>query len=271
MTSRPTRLRLLGAEVDLVTPDEVLTTVDGYVRERRSAVIANHNAHSLYLLQRSKDFQTFYADADLIQVDSTPMIAWGRMLGLPLEQKHRSTYLDWRDRFWALANARKWRVFYLGGAPGVAERACEKLKAEFPATTLACQNGYFDMAPEGAENQALLARIRAFRPDIIFVGMGMPRQEAWIRQNRAALTSGVLFSVGAAYDYEGGAQIAAPRWMGRIGLEWLFRLVSQPGRLAFRYLVEPWSLVPLALEDLRRHRPARPSVPVAQTLINLQD
>ena len=270
MTSRPARLRLLGAEVDLVTPDEVLATVDGYVRDRRLAVVANHNAHSLYLMKRSKDFKAFYADADLIQVDSTPMIAWGRMLGLPLEQKHRSTYLDWRDRFWALANARKWRVFYLGGAPGVAERACEKLSAEFPATTLACQNGYFDMTPEGAENQAVLARIKAFRPDIIFVGMGMPRQEAWIRQNRAALSSGVLFSVGAAYDYEGGAQIAAPRWMGRIGLEWLFRLVSQPGRLAFRYLVEPWSLVPLALEDLRRHRPVNPPVPAVQARINLQ-
>lgn len=271
MNSRPTRVRLLGAEVDLVTPDEVLDTVDSYVREGRSAVIANHNAHSLYLMKRSKAFQAFYADANLIQVDSTPMIAWGRLLGLPLEQKHRSTYLDWRDRFWTLANERRWRVFYLGGAPGVAERACEKLGAEFPDTTLACQNGYFDMAPDGQENQAVLARIKAFGPDIIFVGMGMPRQEAWIRQNRAALTSGVLFSVGAAYDYEGGAQIAAPRWMGRIGLEWLFRLVSQPGRLAYRYLVEPWSLVPLALDDLRRHRPVTPPLGTAAGLVDLRD
>jgi len=271
MTSRPTRLRLLGAEVDLVTPDEVLSTVDGFVREGRSAVIANHNAHSLYLMKRSKDFQAFYADADLIQVDSTPMIAWGRLLGLPLEQKHRSTYLDWRDRFWTLANERGWRVFYLGGASGVADRACEKLRAEFPATVLDCHDGYFDLAEDSPENQAILAQIKAFRPDIIFVGMGMPRQEAWIRRNRAALTSGVLFSVGAAYDYEGGAQIAAPRWMGRIGLEWLFRLVSQPGRLAFRYLVEPWSLVPLALDDLRRHRPVPSPAPAVRSLIKLQD
>jgi N-acetylglucosaminyldiphosphoundecaprenol N-acetyl-beta-D-mannosaminyltransferase len=84
--------------------------------------------------------------------------------------------------------------------------------------------------------------------------MGMPRQEAWIRANRYRIGRGVFFAVGAAFDYEAGAQVAAPRWTGRVGLEWLFRLASQPRRLAYRYLVEPWSLIPAAWADIREAR-----------------
>jgi len=255
---RPPRVRLLGAEFDLVTPSQVLERTAAYVDQGRSAVIANHNSHSLFLHRRSPALRAFFAKADLIEIDSTPVIAWGRLLGLPVSRAHRCTYLDWRDDFWRLAEARGWKVFYLGGAPGVAETACGRLAARWPNVRLASHHGYLDADPGSAENRALLAQIGAFQPDIVFVGMGMPRQERWILDNRAAFTRGVLFSVGAAFDYEAGVQTAAPRWMGRVGLEWLFRLATQPRRLAMRYLVEPWFLAPAAFEDLRdRFSPQR--------------
>jgi N-acetylglucosaminyldiphosphoundecaprenol N-acetyl-beta-D-mannosaminyltransferase len=248
---RPPRLRLLGAEFDLVTPADVLAQVAAWVDAGRPAVVANHNSHSLYLFRRSPALRDFFAQADLIEMDSTPVIAWGRLLGLPVRRAHRCTYLDWRDDFWRLADARGWKVFYLGGAPGVAETAGQRLSQAWPNVRIAVRHGYLDPAPASDDNRALLAQIAEFAPDIIFVGMGMPRQEMWILQNRAALARGVLFSVGAAFDYEAGVQTAAPRWMGRIGLEWLFRLATQPRRLAMRYLVEPWFLLPAALNDLR--------------------
>jgi N-acetylglucosaminyldiphosphoundecaprenol N-acetyl-beta-D-mannosaminyltransferase len=80
--------------------------------------------------------------------------------------------------------------------------------------------------------------------------MGMPRQEEWIAANRHLIGRGVFFPVGAAFDYEAGVQSAAPRWTGRLGVEWLYRLLSQPRRLAHRYLVEPWFLAPAALADV---------------------
>src|SRR5690606_30382536 len=100
--------------------------VEQWVSAGRSAVIANHNLHSLHFHDRSEEMRAFFADADLIQIDSMPMIAWGAVLGLPLRREHRSTYLDWREEFWRLADACGWRVFYLGGAPGVAEEACRR-------------------------------------------------------------------------------------------------------------------------------------------------
>jgi len=92
---------------------------------------------------------------------------------------------------------------------------------------------------------------------VVLVGMGMPIQENWIAQNAHRLDQGVLLSVGGAFDYEAGVQIPAPRWLGRLGLEWLFRFAVQPKRLFRRYFVEPWSLIPVAVEDVRSAVAAR--------------
>ncbi|HEY1751971.1 MAG TPA: WecB/TagA/CpsF family glycosyltransferase [Caulobacteraceae bacterium] len=246
----PQRVRLLGGEVDLITPRDVLRRIDGAAHGERPAVIANHNAHSLFLLRRSPQLRAFFAGAAVIQIDSTPMILWGRLLGLPMTRAMRSTYLDWRGDFWKLAEARRWRVFYLGGAPGVAETAARELALRHPGAAIAQHHGYFDAAPGSAENQAVLAKIAAFDPDVLMVGMGMPLQELWVLENHRALKRGAVLTVGAAFDYEAGVQAAPPRWTGRLGVEWLARLVSQPRRLAFRYLVEPWALVWPALQDI---------------------
>jgi N-acetylglucosaminyldiphosphoundecaprenol N-acetyl-beta-D-mannosaminyltransferase len=244
------RVRLLGGDVDLVTPGEMLKFVELMAAAGGPALIANHNAHSLFLLRRSPQLRAFFADADLIQIDSRPLIAWGRLMGLPLRPAMRSTYLDWRDDFWKLAEARRWRVFYLGGAPGVAEEAARRLSARHPRASIACHHGYFDRSPGSAENASVLRTIAAFDPDVLMVGMGMPLQEIWAHENRAALKRGVILTVGAAFDYEAGVQKAPPRWTGRLGVEWLARLIDQPGRLAHRYLVEPWWLLGPALGDI---------------------
>ena len=243
---RPGRVRLLGEPVDLITAPELMRFVGDAIASGRRAVIANHNLHSLYLLRRRPEMRAFYAMADLVELDSTPLVAWGRLLGLPISRAHRLTYLDWREQFWTEAHQRGWRVFYLGGSPGVAETAAARLSARYPGAAIGCRDGYF--AP--GDNDAVVEAISAFRPDILFVGMGMPRQELWIAANADRLERGVVFSVGAAFDYEAGVQRSAPRWLGRVGLEWAFRLVTSPARLAARYLVEPWWLIPAAARDV---------------------
>ncbi|HEY1425276.1 MAG TPA: WecB/TagA/CpsF family glycosyltransferase [Caulobacteraceae bacterium] len=248
--AQPRRVRLLGGEVDLVTPRDVLRTIDGAAARPGVTLIANHNAHSLFLIRRSAQLKAFFAAAELIQIDSVPLIGWGRLMGLPLRRTMRSTYLDWRTDFWKLAEARRWRVFYLGGAPGVADEAARRLGQLHPRATLCVSHGYFDHAADSADNRAVIAEIRAFDPDVLMVGMGMPLQEIWALEHRAALKRGVILTVGAAFDYEAGAQKTPPRWAGRLGVEWLARLVDQPGRLGRRYLVEPWWLVGPALVDV---------------------
>lgn len=247
---RPQRIRLLGEPVDLITPAEVLSFVARKITADQRAIIANHNTHSLYLVARDPEMRDFYGRADLIELDSVPMILWGKLTGKPVSRRHRCTYLDWRADFWRLAARHGWRVFYLGGAPGVPELAAERLRERYPGVTISGRHGYFDAGEGSADNAAIVDEINAFRPDIVLVGMGMPRQERWIAQNYDRLERGVVFSIGAAFDYEAGVQMAAPRWLSRLGFEWAFRLATSPRRLAHRYLVEPWSLAPRALRDM---------------------
>lgn len=251
------RVRLLGQAMDLVRPEEVMHHLQLAVAEARKSLIANHNLHSLYLLTRRPELQAFYDRADMVEVDSTPLLWFSRVLGLHSRAFHRCTYLDWRDHFWSLADRKGWRVLSIGGAPGVGEAAVAKLATRYPGAEIETRHGYFDAAPGSADNAAVLAQVAAFRPHVLFVGMGMPRQELWIADHFDALPPCVVLSVGAAFDYEAGAQKAAPRWMGRAGIEWAFRLFHDPKRLFVRYCVEPWFLLPLIVADIRAARRGR--------------
>ena len=244
------RVALLGAEVDLVTCDDVLDLIEDAAETGRKVVVANQNLHSLSMCRKDKRMAAFYQLANLIEIDSMPMVLWGQLMGLQTTRANRCTYLDWRDQFWALASAKRMRVYCLGAEPGVAAEAARRLMLEWPGVELAVHHGFFDQSPGSAENAAVVAEINAFQPHVVLVGMGMPLQERWIAQNFDQLESGALLSVGAAFDYEAGIQPAAPRILGALCLEWLYRLACDPRRLGRRYLVEPWSLAPAALADV---------------------
>lgn len=232
-------------------PEEVLLHVERSVEAGVQSVVANHNLHSLYLIRRTPGMRRLYDAADLIELDSTPLIHFARLLGHPARSQHRCTYLDWRDHFWSLADRKGWRVLYVGGEDGVAEEAARRLTTRYPGAMVKGLSGYFDATPGSLGNTAVLAAIKDFAPHVLFVGMGMPRQELWIADNLASLPPVPILPVGAAFDYEAGVQKAAPRWMGRLGVEWLFRLIADPKRLFTRYCIEPWFLIGPALGDVR--------------------
>ena len=245
------RVRILGETVDLMRPEEVLLHVERCIAASQRSIIANHNLHSLYLLPRTPGMRRLYDMADVVELDSTPLIHFTRMLGLHSRPFHRCTYLDWRDQFWSMADRQGWRVLYVGGADGVATMAADRLTARYPGAVISGLSGYFDARPGSPGNTAVLAAIADFKPHVLFVGMGMPRQELWIADNIEALPHAVILPVGAAFDYEAGVQKAAPRWMGRLGVEWLFRLFADPRRLFARYCVEPWFLIGPALREVQ--------------------
>ncbi len=246
----PVRVRLLGANVDMVTSQDVLGFTQLCIDTSRKAIVANHNAHSLALLRRDRIMRVLYAMADIVEIDSMPLIAWGRLLGEPLDGRHRCTYLDWREDFWRLAQINGWRVFYLGGKPGVAAAAADNIEQRWPGVTIGVHHGYFDHDEQSLENREVLETINAFAPDVLMVGLGMPIQERWVTFNYDRIERGVVFTVGGAFDYEAGVQATPPRWIAQLGFEWLYRLATQPGRLFGRYCIEPWRLAPMALEDV---------------------
>ena len=252
--TRPQRIRLLGGDLDPITEDQLFDIFERSIHRARAdgvhTLVANHNLHSLKLVRDDPRMADFYARAEAIQIDSMPLVAWGQWLGRPVSRAHRHTYLDWRERFWREAVAEGRRVYHLGCAPGVGEAALEAVSARHPGLEAATRDGFFDVT--GAENTTVLAEIAAWRPDVLMVGMGMPRQELWILDNLDRLPPCLILPIGGALAYEAGVVATAPRWTGRLGIEWLWRFATEPGRLFHRYFVEPWALAPQAIADLRR-------------------
>lgn len=245
---------LLGVWVNALTIPELNALIAEAVDRSQRWIIANHNLHSIYLYHHDSKMRAFYAKADYIHVDGMALIFLGRLLGLSLKREHRVTYADWTDFLMAEAAQRDWRVFYLGSKPGVVEQGARILQERFPTLQIATAHGYFDARPHSKENQAVLEAINAYQPHVLMVGMSMPRQEHWMLENLDRLSGNAILPAGAAMDYIAGAVPTPPRWAGRCGLEWLFRLIAEPRRLGRRYLVEPWFLLKLFLAERFKRR-----------------
>lgn len=243
-------IKLLGVECNVLTSADIISLIIQSIEKDEKNIIANHNLHSIYLYHRNPDMKKFYARSDYIHIDGMPVVFWSKLLGLKVGRQHRTTSVDWIDDMMEAVQQNKYRTFFLGGKPGVGEEAAGHLKERFPGIEMATHNGYFDTNKESAENREVVEKINRFDPDILMVGMGMPRQEIWISENLKDLQAHVILPVGALMDYISGVVPTPPRWMGRAGLEWLFRLFQNPVKFSGRYLVEPWYLIPHLLGDI---------------------
>jgi N-acetylglucosaminyldiphosphoundecaprenol N-acetyl-beta-D-mannosaminyltransferase len=242
---------LLGFRIGAYDIAQLTDRVARAIAGNEHIVVANHNLHSLYLCNRDPKLRAFHAAADVTHADGMSVIALARLLGLPLRRDHRVTYVDWMAPLMEAAARGGWRVFALGGRPGVFEQAAARLRASHPGLVLAGAHGFFDPARGSAGSNAVLADIAAFRPNLLLVGMGMPRQEHWVHDHRSALDANAILMAGAAMDYVAGVVPTPPRAAGAAGLEWAWRLVAEPRRLWRRYLVEPWYVVGMVLASRR--------------------
>lgn len=242
-------LKMLGITVNALSIPQLNTLIAEAIERNQRWIIANHNLHSIYLYHHDAKMRGFFVKADYTHVDGMALVLLGRLLGLPLRREHRVTYADWIHPLIAEAAQQGWRVFYLGSKLGVAEEGARILQQRFPSLQIATAHGYFDPQPDSKENQAVLAAINAYQPHVLMVGMSMPRQEHWVLDNLEQISANAILPSGAAIDYIAGAVPTPPRWAGRWGLEWLFRLLAEPGRLWRRYLIEPWFLLRWLLAD----------------------
>jgi N-acetylglucosaminyldiphosphoundecaprenol N-acetyl-beta-D-mannosaminyltransferase len=199
----------------------------------------------------------FYSLADYTNIDGMPLVLLGRLLGLPFKSEHRTQCVDLLPLLMDKAVNHHWRTFYLGSRPGVAAKAAQLLRTRYPGLRIATRDGHFDTSRFGKHNRSVLAEIREFDPDILMVGMGMPRQEIWILENRKDISARAILCCGGLMDLVAGEIPTAPRWLGPLCLEWLYRLFSEPARLWRRYLIEPWLiLMYMANRYLRKVNPS---------------
>jgi N-acetylglucosaminyldiphosphoundecaprenol N-acetyl-beta-D-mannosaminyltransferase len=214
----------------------------------RRWIVANHNLHSLYLLQREIrkratsrlcHFYDFYQRADFTAIDGMSMVVLARALGHRISRHHRFSYSYTLRTTLRHAELSGWRVFYLGSAPSTVAAASTIIRAEFPDLAFAAHHGFFAKDRVGSENTKILDTIASFRPHLLFVGMGMPIQEHWVQENYDQISANVIVTSGASLDYLAGTLRTPPEWIGNSGLQWLYRLITEPRRLGHRYLIEP--------------------------------
>lgn len=260
VSKREEVVSFLGMELYPKTLEELTSLVQLAISLGRKTLIANHNLHSLYLFHRDRELRDFYRRSQWTHIDGMPLVAIAKFYGYRLRREHRVTYADWTGPLMATAAREGWRVFYLGSAPGVADRGAEILADHYPELNIRARHGFFSIATDSAENNEVLQSIAEFKPHLLLVGMGMPRQELWIHRNFDRICANVILPSGAAMDYIAGAIPTPPRWAGNLGLEWAFRLAAEPRRLFGRYLVEPWFIAVWLIRDLLR-RFFRPNYP----------
>ena len=232
------RVKLIGTWIDDVSMDEAIARIEALIRRRQPpAVVVTPNVDHLIKLQRDPEFQAIYAAADLVLADGQPLLWAASLLGTPLKEKVSGS--DLFVRFAPVAAASEHRLFFMGGQPGAAAESARRLTAQHPGLNVvgtACPDYGFERDPQ--QNGALIEQIRAAEPDVLFVGLGAPKQEKWIHAHRDALGVPVSIGVGASFDFVAGMVKRAPRPLPALGLEWSWRLLMEPRRLWRRYLVE---------------------------------
>lgn len=245
---------LLNVWLNTLTMGDIQELITRHIRNGHKFVLANQNLHGVYIANSDAKAREFFASADYTHIDGTSLVFLGKIAGLPFRNEHRCGYMDLFPYLLPGIIANGWRVFYLGSKPEVLELALARLHASHPNLQIAGHHGFFNKSPGHPDNERVITRINEFRPDILFVGMGMPIQEHWIHDHLDAIDAHAILHCGGLMDYIAGEIITPPRWLGPIGLEWLFRLCTEPRRLWRRYLLEPLLLLPTIGRHLFRRR-----------------
>lgn len=218
-------LSILGVQVHAVTTPQTLAWLVDAVRARTPRQICTANPEFVMAAQHDAVFREVLNAADLVLPDGVGLLWAARWQGRQLPERVAGSDLIYHIA--ELAGRHGWRLYFLGAAEGVAEQAAARLQFLYPGWSLA---GVFAGSPHPDAAEAIVARIQAARPDVLMVAFGAPAQDVWIARYKATLHVPVSLGVGGAFDFVAGVAERAPRWVQRLGLEWLHRLVRQPWR-----------------------------------------
>ncbi len=230
-------VRILDQTIDNVTIGDVLLRVEAHISSDRFAYCVTPNVDHIMKLRRDPEFRAIYDGADLRVPDGVPLLWAARLLGTPLRARVNGT--DLFERLCAHAADHGWSVFLLGGAGDTAEQAAATLARRHPSLRVAgTHSPRMGFEHDPAACKRICDAVRASGADILFVGLGAPKQERWIFEHGAGCGVHFAVGVGVSFSFVAGAIPRAPLWMQRGGLEWLWRLTQEPDRLWKRYLVD---------------------------------
>jgi N-acetylglucosaminyldiphosphoundecaprenol N-acetyl-beta-D-mannosaminyltransferase len=250
MNARVVRsFRLLSVRLDDIEEDELEQRIVESALRHERRFFAYLNVHAVNQARRDSRLAKILDRADVAYCDGEGVRLGARILGCPISPRIVLTYWGWE--LCAACASKGMSVFLLGATPDSSRKAVDELKKRFPALKVAGHHhGYFEKV--GAENDRIVDLINSLRPDVLFVGFGLPLQEYWIEENAERLSVGAILTCGSMIDYMSGFRSVAPAWMANHGLEWMYRLIQEPRRLWRRYLIgNPLFLARVVSERLR--------------------
>jgi len=248
---------LFGMKIDAVDMTAAVGMVARWCaepRERSCRYVVTPNVDHAVMFQTNEALQQAYAEASLVLADGAPVVLAARLLRKALPERVAGS--DLVPALFAAAEqsdaAQPLRVFLLGAGPGVAERAAAAIHQRWSGVevvgTLSPPLGF---EHDEAENEKILEAVAAVEPDLVLVGLGAPKQELWVSRHADRLQAKAALCIGATIDFLAGEKSRSPRWMQKVGLEWLHRVATEPSRLAKRYLRDAWVFPQLVWRELR--------------------
>lgn len=244
------RLNIVGVPLDNFEKLSLLNFISTCVENQRLSVVGHINLHSICCLFESPEMKDLLnLEEAVVHIDGMPIVWAMKMKGCKVKRDNRLTYLDWGEDLLAIADQKGWKVGYVGSSSATCLRAVEFFKRRHPSLQIRGWSGYFDLHDDavGSQLRLILGEIREYAPQLLFVGMGQPRQEIFVKRHFRNMGSTVYLCCGAFFEYFVSDRAPPPRWMGRLGLEWLYRLAQNPRRYSYRYLVEPFKVLRLLL------------------------
>lgn len=241
---------MFGISVDMVTLEEATMRVLAMAKRREKSVVVTPNVDHIITLQHDSEFLGVYKSAGLVVADGMPLVWLSRILpGKPLPE--RVTGADLLETVCQKAAEEGVSVALLGGNPGVAAQAATCLQKRYPGLLI---KGVYS-PPFGFENDKeecarIVKLVNEWKPDILFVGVGAPKQEKWSARYLEELDCGPILCVGASFDFAAGIVRRAPVWMQKLGLEWFWRMLHEPRRLVKRYLGRDLMFISLAVKEI---------------------
>ena len=220
------KVEILGVNVNSLTMAEAVETVKNFIEKGERKLIATANAEMIMRATYDVELKTILNAADLVVPDGAGTVWAAGYLGHPMPE--RVAGYDLSQELMRLAPSKKYKLYFFGSAPGVADLAKAKAEKWYPGIDIVgTRNGYFSAEDE----QSIIADIKAKRPDILLVALGVPKQEKWLYAHLDELNVPVSIGVGGSFDVMAGVMKRAPLWMQKAKLEWLYRGLKQPSRI----------------------------------------
>ncbi|MCR9115414.1 MAG: WecB/TagA/CpsF family glycosyltransferase [bacterium] len=250
-------IELRGMRIHRITLEQTVEHIFASLRQQEGGWVVTPNLDILRRHCVCPTFRNVIAASTLNVADGMPLVWASRLLGSPLPERVNGT--DLMKRLVAIASERGASVYFLGGSPGAAHKAIETFEAEHPELRVA--GGYcprFGFESDIHEIRRIRNDLDAVKPDIVFVGLGSPKQDVLINSLRLHFPKTWWLGVGVSFSFVSGDISRAPRWAQQSGIEWFYRLCAEPGRLAKRYLITgiPFFTTTMLLSTLDRFRRA---------------